>query len=96
MGDPEQAEAVSGAEDRPNSEPEATKPPPRKRRRIVISCTECHRRKQKVGTPCRSHECARRSRTPTKPMLSSRFFAVRPKTALYELPVTEQGIVLSI
>ena len=30
------------------------KPPPRKRRRLVISCTECHRRKQKVGTasPC--------------------------------------------
>lgn len=24
------------------------RPPPRKRRRIVISCTECHRRKQKV------------------------------------------------
>lgn len=23
--------------------------PPRKRRRIVISCTECHRRKQKVS-----------------------------------------------
>jgi len=27
----------------------AARPPPRKRRRIVISCTECHRRKQKVG-----------------------------------------------
>lgn len=29
--------------------------PPRKRRRIVISCTECHRRKQKV----RKAECTR-------------------------------------
>lgn len=31
-----------------------SKPPPRKRRRIVISCTECHRRKQKCDRklPC--------------------------------------------
>lgn len=28
---------------------EVVRPPPRKRRRIVLSCTECHRRKQKVG-----------------------------------------------
>jgi hypothetical protein len=27
---------------------------PRKRKRIVISCTECHRRKQKVSQPLRS------------------------------------------
>ncbi|KAJ1325012.1 transcriptional regulatory protein GAL4 [Microdochium nivale] len=37
------------AADQPHS-----RPPPRKRRRLVISCTECHRRKQKCdrGLPC--------------------------------------------
>ncbi|KAI1815730.1 hypothetical protein GGS20DRAFT_596514 [Poronia punctata] len=49
MAAPENPEPVSGAEDRPTPEQEI-KPPPRKRRRIVISCTECHRRKQKVGS----------------------------------------------
>ena len=28
----------------------AERGPPRKRRRLVVSCTECHRRKQKVIT----------------------------------------------
>lgn len=34
-----------------HSQPRAIpdKPPPRKRRRTIISCTECHRRKQKVS-----------------------------------------------
>lgn len=34
---------------------ETQKPQARKRRRVVISCTECHRRKQKVSSrlcPC--------------------------------------------
>lgn len=31
-----------------NQQENQSKPPPRKRRRLVISCTECHRRKQKV------------------------------------------------
>ncbi len=39
-------------DDQPSVEPgeEGAKgrPPPRKRRRVVISCTECNRRKQKV------------------------------------------------
>ncbi|KAJ4306692.1 hypothetical protein N0V88_000056 [Collariella sp. IMI 366227] len=36
------------------AKPEPRAAPPRKRRRIVISCTECHRRKQKCdrGFPC--------------------------------------------
>ncbi|KAI0878574.1 hypothetical protein GGS24DRAFT_398362 [Hypoxylon argillaceum] len=62
MGDAELAEPVSGAEDRPNSEPEATKPPPRKRRRIVISCTECHRRKQKCDRKLPCTNCQSRSK----------------------------------
>lgn len=49
MEDHYQAEQESS---RPVVGEEASKPrgPPRKRRRIVISCTECHRRKQKVRT----------------------------------------------
>ncbi|KAI3320613.1 hypothetical protein HD806DRAFT_547166 [Xylariaceae sp. AK1471] len=62
MADPELAEPVSGAEDRPNSEPEAAKPPPRKRRRIVISCTECHRRKQKCDRKLPCTNCQSRSK----------------------------------
>lgn len=34
--------------DNDNGNSGSLRPPPRKRRRIVISCTECHRRKQKV------------------------------------------------
>ncbi|KAI3330126.1 hypothetical protein F4824DRAFT_480110 [Ustulina deusta] len=63
MGDvTELAEPVSGAEDRPNSEPEAAKPPPRKRRRIVISCTECHRRKQKCDRKLPCTNCQSRNK----------------------------------
>lgn len=36
-----------------NQQENQNKPPPRKRRRLVISCTECHRRKQKVRSPTR-------------------------------------------
>ncbi|KAI0414968.1 hypothetical protein F5X98DRAFT_234502 [Xylaria grammica] len=59
----ELAEPVSGAEDRSNSaEPEVTKPPPRKRRRIVISCTECHRRKQKCDRKLPCTNCQSRNK----------------------------------
>ncbi|KAI1124186.1 hypothetical protein F5Y10DRAFT_37258 [Nemania abortiva] len=63
MGDTEMAEPVSGGEDRPISEHEATtKPPPRKRRRIVISCTECHRRKQKCDRKLPCTNCQSRNK----------------------------------
>ncbi|KAI1347700.1 hypothetical protein F5Y01DRAFT_294310 [Xylaria sp. FL0043] len=59
----ELVEPVSGAEDRHNhSEPEATKPRPRKRRRIVISCTECHRRKQKCDRKLPCTNCQSRNK----------------------------------
>lgn len=50
------------AEDRHNSEAEASKPLPRKRRRIVISCTECHRRKQKCDRKLPCTNCQSRSK----------------------------------
>ncbi|KAI0555755.1 hypothetical protein F4679DRAFT_519771 [Xylaria curta] len=62
MGDSEIAEPVSGAEDRQSPEPEAAKPPPRKRRRIVISCTECHRRKQKCDRKLPCTNCQSRNK----------------------------------
>ncbi|KAI0202615.1 hypothetical protein F4808DRAFT_67950 [Astrocystis sublimbata] len=63
MGDSGMAEPVSGAEDRPASEPDAAaKPPPRKRRRIVISCTECHRRKQKCDRKLPCTNCQSRNK----------------------------------
>ncbi|EGZ70032.1 hypothetical protein NEUTE2DRAFT_112485 [Neurospora tetrasperma FGSC 2509] len=52
----------------------SVRPPPRKRRRIVISCTECHRRKQKCDRklPCtncisrhRQDDCQYESGAPT-------------------------------
>ncbi|KAI0970994.1 hypothetical protein F4678DRAFT_110073 [Xylaria arbuscula] len=63
MGDAaESADPVSGAEDRPNSETEGVKPRPRKRRRIVISCTECHRRKQKCDRKLPCTNCQSRNK----------------------------------
>ncbi|KAH7321205.1 hypothetical protein B0I35DRAFT_209418 [Stachybotrys elegans] len=50
------------------------RPPPKKRRRIVVSCTECHRRKQKCDrelpcanckTRCREFACAYENGAPT-------------------------------
>lgn len=40
--------------DKENATEAPARPPPRKRRRIIISCTECHRRKQKCdrNLPC--------------------------------------------
>ncbi|KAI1766841.1 hypothetical protein GGR53DRAFT_180964 [Hypoxylon sp. FL1150] len=48
-----EAEGIIQMDDKASRESHG-KPPPRKRRRIVISCTECHRRKQKCDrkTPC--------------------------------------------
>lgn len=44
----------SGGPEQHEGEPGPARPPPRKRRRLIISCTECHRRKQKCdrGLPC--------------------------------------------
>jgi ribosomal protein L44E len=62
-------------DDDANEEPQS-KPPPRKRRRLVISCTECHRRKQKVrshlafpNSPRLGQQCAALL-TPAEPGLS--------------------------
>ncbi|KAK3297982.1 uncharacterized protein B0H64DRAFT_358150 [Chaetomium fimeti] len=41
---------------------EQARPPPRKRRRIVISCTECHRRKQKCDRKLPCTNCVSRSK----------------------------------
>lgn len=52
----------------------AERPPPRKRRRVIISCTECHRRKQKCdrNLPCtncvtrnKQHSCRYEAAAPT-------------------------------
>ncbi|KHE79619.1 hypothetical protein GE21DRAFT_1243950 [Neurospora crassa] len=57
-----------------HTRPVSDRPPPRKRRRIVISCTECHRRKQKCDRklPCtncisrhRQDDCQYESGAPT-------------------------------
>ena len=47
-GDDEDAE-LGGQTSSNGDSPTTSRAPPRKRRRIVVSCTECHRRKQKVG-----------------------------------------------
>lgn len=46
--------STSRSGDKENIADAPAKPPPRKRRRIIISCTECHRRKQKCdrNLPC--------------------------------------------
>ncbi|GAB1313589.1 Multidrug resistance regulator 1 [Madurella fahalii] len=41
---------------------ENARPPPRKRRRIVISCTECHRRKQKCDRKLPCANCVSRNK----------------------------------
>ena len=57
------------------------RPPPRKRRRIVISCTECHRRKQKVSPrlPVRSPSSCLPPHT------------VRPQVPLHQLRLPQQA-----
>ncbi|CAJ2510747.1 Uu.00g063720.m01.CDS01 [Anthostomella pinea] len=42
---------------------DGTKAPPRKRRRIVISCTECHRRKQKCDRQMPCTNCQTRNKS---------------------------------
>ncbi|ORY55102.1 uncharacterized protein BCR38DRAFT_357171 [Pseudomassariella vexata] len=43
-------------------EEHSSKPPPRKRRRIVISCIECHRRKQKCDRKLPCTNCTQRGK----------------------------------
>ncbi|KAI0137118.1 fungal-specific transcription factor domain-containing protein [Xylariales sp. AK1849] len=45
----------------PNSDPQPT-PPPRKRRRIVISCADCHKRKQKCDRKLPCTNCVSRGK----------------------------------
>ncbi|KAI1821039.1 hypothetical protein F4861DRAFT_520522 [Xylaria intraflava] len=62
MTDPELAEPISGAEDRSISTSKVARHAPRKRRRIVISCSECHRRKQKCDRKLPCTNCQSRNR----------------------------------
>ncbi|KAI1434965.1 hypothetical protein GGR50DRAFT_357429 [Xylaria sp. CBS 124048] len=63
MIDPEQAESVSDAEDQSiPALPKSTAHAPRRRRRIVISCGECHRRKQKCDRKLPCTNCRSRNR----------------------------------
>lgn len=64
----------SGGPEQHEGDPGPARPPPRKRRRLIISCTECHRRKQKCdrGLPCancmsrnKQDSCRYESGTPT-------------------------------
>jgi hypothetical protein len=57
---------------------------PRKRKRIVISCTECHRRKQKVPD-LRTLDDA--------PLLTQ---PVRPRISMLQLHCSKQTIPLSL
>ena len=61
------------------------RPPPRKRRRIVISCTECHRRKQRVSL----------TRPPVRPSPSKVAYLspppVRPQVPLHQLRLPQQA-----
>lgn len=52
------------AADHPSSihQPTSAKQPPRKRRRIIISCTECHRRKQKCDRSLPCANCVSRNK----------------------------------
>lgn len=52
-GGPEQHEVDTGA---------TARPPPRKRRRLIISCTECHRRKQKCDRSLPCANCVSRNK----------------------------------
>ncbi|KAF6840475.1 fungal specific transcription factor domain-containing protein [Colletotrichum plurivorum] len=46
----------------PNSTAQEARPPPKKRRRVVISCTECHRRKQKCDRDLPCANCKSRNK----------------------------------
>ncbi|KAI1476603.1 hypothetical protein K445DRAFT_317114 [Daldinia sp. EC12] len=61
MSAAEVAESVVQMDTKPNQELHA-KAPPRKRRRIVISCTECHRRKQKCDRKMPCTNCMSRNK----------------------------------
>ncbi|KAI1404157.1 hypothetical protein F4819DRAFT_448910 [Hypoxylon fuscum] len=55
----EAAESIIQMDDKANQD---SKAPPRKRRRIVISCTECHRRKQKCDRKMPCTNCVSRNK----------------------------------
>ncbi|KAH7635711.1 hypothetical protein B0T09DRAFT_27174 [Sordaria sp. MPI-SDFR-AT-0083] len=55
-------EYPSNSNHHPQTRAVSGKPPPRKRRRIVISCTECHRRKQKCDRKLPCTNCISRQR----------------------------------
>ncbi|EAQ86944.1 hypothetical protein CHGG_08197 [Chaetomium globosum CBS 148.51] len=59
-GAPRAGEDWTGAA--PAAAREQARPPPRKRRRIVISCTECHRRKQKCDRKLPCTNCVSRNK----------------------------------
>ncbi|KAI6085099.1 hypothetical protein F4821DRAFT_241554 [Hypoxylon rubiginosum] len=56
-----EAEAIVQMDDKASRESHG-KAPPRKRRRIVISCTECHRRKQKCDRKMPCTNCVTRNK----------------------------------
>ncbi|KAI1412386.1 hypothetical protein F5Y13DRAFT_163483 [Hypoxylon sp. FL1857] len=61
MSAAEVAEPVVQMDDKANQDAHG-KAPPRKRRRIVISCTECHRRKQKCDRQMPCTNCVSRNK----------------------------------
>lgn len=52
----------SGGPEQQDSDPGPARPPPRKRRRLIISCTECHRRKQKCDRSLPCANCVSRNK----------------------------------
>ncbi|KAJ9133583.1 OMPdecase-domain-containing protein [Pleurostoma richardsiae] len=62
MDEPQVKRGDSSEEQSPAKEDNTSRPPPRKRRRIVISCTECHRRKQKCDRKLPCTNCVSRNK----------------------------------
>lgn len=52
----------SGGPEQQEGDPAPARPPPRKRRRLIISCTECHRRKQKCDRSLPCANCVSRNK----------------------------------
>lgn len=52
----------SGGPEQQEGDPGPARPPPRKRRRLIISCTECHRRKQKCDRSLPCANCVSRNK----------------------------------
>lgn len=51
-----------GGPEQQEGDPAPARPPPRKRRRLIISCTECHRRKQKCDRSLPCANCVSRNK----------------------------------